>query len=67
MPAGPGRHRAGIGGPGDAGRPAGWFRDDLWWYRNGVTEGLVLLAAWGEFLLLVGALAVFVLRGADRR
>jgi hypothetical protein len=32
-----------------------------------VTEGLVLLAAWGEFLLLVGVLAMFVLRGVDRR
>jgi len=31
-----------------------------------VTDGLVLLAAWVEFLLLLGALAFFVLRrGGD--
>jgi hypothetical protein len=33
----------------------------------GVTEGLVLLAAWGEFLLLVGVLAAFVLHRSDER
>ena len=30
-----------------------------------VTDGLVLLLAWGEFLLLLGVLAFFVLRRGD--
>lgn len=30
-----------------------------------VTDGLVLLAAWAEFLLLLGVLAFFVLRRGD--
>jgi Flp pilus assembly pilin Flp len=32
-----------------------------------VTEGLVLLAAWLEFGLLLGVLAFVVLTGGDRR
>jgi hypothetical protein len=30
-----------------------------------VNDGLVLIAAWGEFVLLLGLLAVFILRGSD--
>lgn len=30
-----------------------------------MTDGLVLLAAWAEFVLLVGLLAFFVLRRGD--
>jgi hypothetical protein len=30
-----------------------------------VTDGLVLLVAWGEFLLLLAVLAFFVLRRGD--
>jgi hypothetical protein len=32
-----------------------------------VTDGLALLAAWVEFLALLGLLAFFVLRRGDRR
>jgi hypothetical protein len=31
-----------------------------------MTEGLVLLAAWGQFFLLIGVLLFFVLRGRER-
>jgi hypothetical protein len=32
-----------------------------------VTDGLALLAAWGEFLLLLAILAAFVLHRSERR
>jgi hypothetical protein len=33
--------------------------------RTGVTDGLVLLAAWAEFLALLAVLTFFVLRRGD--
>ena len=36
-------------------------------YGSPVTEGLVLLAAWAEFLALLGLLAFFVLRHRQPR
>jgi hypothetical protein len=42
------------------------FTDDLEGSTAYVTEGLVLLAAWAQLLLLVGLLLHFVLRPGGR-
>jgi hypothetical protein len=38
------------------------FRDDLRGHPRDMTDGLVLLAAWAQLLLLVGILLRYVLR-----
>jgi hypothetical protein len=44
----------------------GGFRDDLGGHVTGMTDGLVLLAAWAQLLLLVVVLLRYVLRSRER-